>query len=77
VKPTPPRGPDAKMTALRLDLTPKTEDSTIGKYHARVSSQLQPDPQLMMPFGEQLERIKQDVNASAFQYCDVLPYFQY
>jgi hypothetical protein len=61
---------------LRLDPTPKTEDSTIGKYYERVSSELQNDRrklQLMMPFGEQWERLNQRVNASAVQYCDVLP----
>jgi hypothetical protein len=49
---------------LRLDPTPKSEDSTIEKYYTRVSGQLGDDRrklQIMMPLGNQWE-------ASAVQY---------
>jgi hypothetical protein len=63
---------------LRLDPTPKIEDSTVEKYHARVSTLLQNDRrklQVMMPFGEKWELLNKRQNASAVQFCDVLLLF--
>jgi len=59
---------------LRLDPTPKIEDSTVEKYHARVSTQLQNDRrklQVMMPFGEKWELLNKRQNDQESKITDL------